>query len=137
MKSRWIFFFIFYPLSLNASLDADRDEILERIKPVGSVYVEEQKESASTTISQPAASTPRTGQSIYEQHCIVCHAEGLAGAPKFRDPTSWNPRLAKSSIDQLVAIAIKGLNAMPPKGTCQECSESDIKSALEYMVPKK
>ena len=32
---------------------------------------------------------------------------------------------------------IKGKNAMPPKGTCQECSDSDIKAAIDYMVPKK
>lgn len=74
---------------------------------------------------------------IYEQHCIICHRDGVAGAPKFQDEGSWKARLEQNDIDALVASAIKGKNAMPPKGTCQECSDSDIKAAIEYMVPKK
>ena len=67
----------------------------------------------------------------------MCHRDGIAGAPKFRDENSWKPRLANANIDALIASAIKGKNAMPPKGTCQECSDSDIKAAIEYMVPIK
>lgn len=74
---------------------------------------------------------------VYEQHCIMCHRDGVAGAPKFRDEASWKARMADRDIDALVTSAIKGKNAMPPKGTCQECTDSDIKSAIEYMVPQK
>jgi cytochrome c5 len=59
-----------------------------------------------------------TGQTIYEQHCSVCHQDGIAGAPKFRDPSDWKTRLTDQTIETLTAQAIKGLNAMPAKGTC-------------------
>lgn len=76
-------------------------------------------------------------KNIYEQHCIVCHRDGVAGAPKFRDEASWKPRFVQRDINALVASAVKGKNAMPPKGTCQECMDSDIKAVIEYMVPQK
>ena len=133
---------IFFPLSMHATIDDDRDKIQQRIQPIGSVRVEKNKEPISGTVSttaeikQPDVPTP-SGQAIYEKHCIVCHRDGIAGAPKFRDEASWRPRLTKSDINALVNIANKGINAMPAKGTCQECSDSDIKAAINYMVPQK
>jgi cytochrome c5 len=73
---------------------------------------------------------------VYERHCIVCHRDGVAGAPKFRDKAAWAPRLANRKKEDLVATVNKGKNAMPPKGTCQECTDSDIKAAIDYMVPQ-
>lgn len=142
---RRIFFLllIFSPLSMYATIDDDREQIQQRIKPIGQVRIEEPKEQVkppppTTETKLPtAAATSSLGQEIYEKHCIVCHRDGIAGAPKFRDEASWAPRLAKSNIDALVSIANKGLNAMPAKGTCQECSDSDIKAAINYMVPQK
>ncbi len=135
---------IFFPSSMYATIDDDRDQIQQRIKPIGSVRIEEPKEPVKTSAPVTAEKKPSIaaeanslGQEIYEKHCVVCHRDGIAGAPKFRDETSWKPRLAKSDINALVSIAIKGMNAMPAKGTCQECSDSDIKAAINYMVPQK
>lgn len=129
---------------VNASLDDSRDEIQERIKPVGIVNIENTTTTSEAPTSPKTPQTPKTeqaksdtGQSTYEHHCIVCHKDGIAGAPKFRDDAAWKPRLAANDINALVASAIKGKNAMPAKGTCQECSDSDIKAAIEYMLPKK
>jgi len=83
-----------------------------------------------------AQGDPSLGQAIYEQHCVVCHQDGIAGAPKFRNDEDWKPRLAKKNRDELTMSAIKGLNAMPAKGACPECLDSDIQAAVEYMVPK-
>lgn len=76
------------------------------------------------------------GQDTYEHFCITCHQDGVAGAPKFRDNKDWAPRLSGRTIDDLVASAVKGLNTMPPQGTCTECSEEDIRAAITYMLPK-
>nr|MCS5577811.1 c-type cytochrome [Alteromonas macleodii] len=27
-----------------------------------------------------------------------------------------------------------GINAMPPRGTCGNCSDDEIKAAIEYMI---
>jgi cytochrome c5 len=122
----------------HASLDTDREEIQERIKPIGIVHVENTPSDTKPIPAKKAAATASApGQEIYEHHCVVCHKDGVAGAPKFQDETTWKPRMAAADINALVASAIKGKNAMPPKGTCQECSDSDIKAAIEYMLPKK
>ncbi len=117
-----------------ANGSAARQEIQQRIQPVGQVSVQESpvKESLAMT------SAPRTepGQETYNQYCIVCHKDGLAGAPKFRNEQDWKPRLSGRTIDDLVASSIKGLNAMPTKGTCLKCSEEDLKAAITYMLPR-
>ena len=75
------------------------------------------------------------GVSVYNSKCIICHGSGVAGAPKMGDKEAWAPRIA-TGMNAMLANAIKGKNAMPPKGTCTECSESDIADAIEYMVSR-
>lgn len=76
------------------------------------------------------------GKQIYEQYCVVCHREGLVGAPKFRNKDDWNPRWAGKKLDDLLKSAVKGLNAMPAKGSCVSCTEAQLKAAIEYMLPR-
>lgn len=75
------------------------------------------------------------GKTIYEQRCSNCHQEGLAFAPKFRNPEDWSKRLAQKNVDQLCGSAIKGINGMPAKGTCWSCTEEEIEAAIRYMLP--
>jgi cytochrome c5 len=72
------------------------------------------------------------GEVLYKQACSVCHVAGVAGAPKFGDKAAWAPRMA-NGVDALVASALKGKGAMPPKGGTA-ASEADIKSAIEFML---
>jgi cytochrome c5 len=78
----------------------------------------------------------RTAKETYQEHCHVCHASGLAGAPKFQSKEDWKPRCKAKHLKGLVESAIKGINAMPAKGTCDACQLKDIQAAIEYMVPK-
>ena len=73
------------------------------------------------------------GQKIYQTSCQACHASGAAGAPKTGDKEAWAPRIA-TGVDAMLAVAIKGKGAMPPKGACASCSDADLKAAIEYMV---
>lgn len=125
-------------LSAYASDDFDRQQIEQRIKPIGQVRVEGQ-EPAPTATAKPvkaeaSAAKEAPGQATYEKYCSVCHRDGVAGAPKFRVTADWKPRIEQKKLDGLVASSLKGLNAMPPKGTCQECSEDDLKQAIQYMT---
>ena len=79
-----------------------------------------------TTVSAAAA------PALYTQICSVCHAAGVAGAPKFGDKVAWAPRVAQG-IDALTASAIKGKGAMPPKGG-SAASETEIRTVVTYMV---
>lgn len=81
------------------------------------------------------ASAERSGEEVYNSKCTACHTAAVAGAPKPGDATAWGPRVAQG-IDALVASAKKGKNAMPPMGTCMDCSDAEMKAAIEYMLPK-
>jgi cytochrome c5 len=68
----------------------------------------------------------------YNKSCAVCHAAGVAGAPKTGDAAAWEPRMAKG-MDALVASIKNGLNAMPPKGMCFDCSDAEYRELITYM----
>jgi len=68
----------------------------------------------------------------YDKSCKVCHATGAAGAPKTGDAAAWAPRIAKG-MDVLVVSVNNGLNAMPPKGMCFDCTDADYTALIEYM----
>jgi cytochrome c5 len=80
--------------------------------------------------------TEEKGKETYDHFCIICHQDGLAGAPKFRNSEEWAPRIEGKKIEELVVIVTNGLNSMPPQGTCSECSEEDLRAAIEYMLPR-
>ncbi len=106
------------------------DEIAERLKPFGSVCrVGEDCGSASAV----AASGPLSGQAVYDQFCFACHAVGVGGAPKLGDLAQWQPRIDKG-MDVLMSSTLNGINAMPAKGTCMNCSDAELQAAVEYMV---
>lgn len=119
----------------------DRQQMEKRIQPIGTVSIQgttpslDQKVLRKKNIEEKVEKKDR-GQVVYEQYCIVCHRDGLAGAPKFSDVNDWKPRLEGKTIDDLIVIVNKGLNVMPPKGTCSECTDDDIKAAIQYMLPK-
>ncbi len=72
----------------------------------------------------------------YNKSCATCHVAGIAGAPKTGDAEAWKPRMEKG-MDALVVSVNNGLNAMPPKGMCTDCSDDDYKALIEYMATAK
>ena len=70
---------------------------------------------------------------LYTQACAVCHAAGVANAPKPGDKAAWAPRLT-GGVDGLTASVIKGKGVMPPKGGAVTASDADIKAVVAYMV---
>lgn len=114
----------------NASTDAQAEKIRERIKPVAEVCV--QGDDCGGPVV--AASTgPRSGDAVYSASCAGCHAVGVAGAPKKGDVAAWDKRLAKG-FDKTLANAISGLNAMPAKGLCMDCSDDELSAAIKFMA---
>jgi cytochrome c5 len=81
----------------------------------------------------PAAAKADAVPALYTQACAVCHAAGVANAPKLGDKAAWAPRLA-AGVDGLTASVIKGKGAMPPKGGAMAAADADIKAAVSYMV---
>lgn len=101
--------------------------------------------ATAATAASPAgagASTSTTaasgeGQSVYQQVCSVCHATGIAGAPKLGDASLWKPRIAQGKAT-LYDHALHGFagktGVMPPKAGHTELSDATVQAAVDYMV---
>lgn len=70
----------------------------------------------------------------YKRACTICHANGVAGAPKAGDKGKWQELLDAKGMDALVDSVRNGLNAMPPRGMCFDCSDDDYKALIQYMM---
>ncbi len=72
------------------------------------------------------------GKKVYQTTCALCHAAGIAGAPKPGDMAAWKPRVAQGYAT-LYNHAITGIRGMPAKGGNPSLSEADIANAVGYM----
>ena len=84
---------------------------------------------AALAFSSAAAAT----DPVYQQVCAVCHAAGVAGAPKVGDTKKWAPLIAEGQVI-LTAHGFVGVRAMPAKGGKPDLSLKDFAGALVYMV---
>ncbi len=105
-------------------------EIRERIKPFGQLRLPEEADAADVVAEIEAE--PRSGEQIYDQFCATCHVTGVAGAPRM-EAAEWEDRIAKG-MDTLYASTINGIGAMPPGGTCFNCSEDELRLTVDWMV---
>ena len=111
---------------------ATQDTLEERVKAVGDLCMAGDP-CAAAVVATAASSGPRSGEDIYTGKCAACHATGAANAPKFKDNAAWAPRIAKG-LETLYTNAINGINTMPAKGLCMDCSDDEIKASVDYMV---
>lgn len=115
--------------------------IAERIKPVGSTPEIEKGPSplapapvvAAAVGANVTAAPAANGKAVYDASCQACHAAGVAGAPKLGDKAAWALRLGTGAA-AMQTSALKGKNAMPPKGGNLSLSDADVKAAVDYMV---
>lgn len=99
-------------------------------------------EAAAEAAPTPAASTaataaikadPTNGKQVYQTTCALCHAAGIAGAPKPGDMAAWAPRVAQGNAT-LYKHAINGIRGMPAKGGNPALADADVKAAVDYIV---
>ncbi len=99
------------------------DSVAARIQPVGRLE-----------FGAPAAAPgARTGEAIVKAVCATCHQAGVANAPKIGDANAWAPHI-KDGLRAMVATAIKGKGAMPPKGGDASLTEEEITRAVVFMA---
>jgi len=132
-----------WAVSAQAMTDED---IAQRIKPVGVVCIQgdecDPAVAAATAVASAdsaapaaqAATTGRSGDEIVSSHCAVCHATGLLEAPITGETAVWQERAdAKGGLEGLLKNSISGINAMPPKGTCSDCTDDELLAAIKSM----
>lgn len=99
---------------------------------------------ASTAQAAPAVAAAAApvaentlGKGVYGNTCAMCHAAGVAGAPKPGDKADWGPRIAQGK-DTLYKHAIEGFNgskgAMPARGGSTTLSDDELKAAVDFMA---
>lgn len=104
------------------------------------------QESAAPEVPAPEAAAPAPapvvaenvlGKSIYNKTCALCHAAGVAGAPKPGDTADWGPRIEQGA-DVLYKHSIEGFTGakgmMPARGGAAALTDDEVKAAVDYMV---
>jgi cytochrome c5 len=89
--------------------------------------------AAIVLTSAVATEAPRSGADIYRDFCAVCHSGGWQGAPIANEASEWAERVSAGA-DAMFKNAKQGLNAMPPMGTCVDCTDEELKSAIAEML---
>lgn len=88
--------------------------------------------AAPVAVAAAVPASGGAGEALYKQACQVCHAAGVAGAPKFGDKAAWAPRM-KNGMQAMYANALSGKGAMPPRGGTT-ASDADLHAAVDYMA---
>src|SRR5690625_1617860 len=101
------------------------EAVLERIQPVARV--------AFQAPEGGGALEPKTGEEVYNSTCATCHAEGIAGAPKFGDTHAWAPYI-ETGYDELLKVALNSRGAMPAKGGNTSLDDLEVERAMVYMA---
>lgn len=77
------------------------------------------------------------GKSVFGKTCALCHAAGVAGAPKPGDKADWAPRIAQGK-DTLYKHAIEGFTGakgmMPARGGGASLTDDEVKAAVDFMA---
>lgn len=106
------------------------EEVVTEI--VTEIAAEAVTEVAAVVAQVAAADSGFDVEAKYQQSCFACHGTGAAGAPKLDDKAAWEEKMSKG-MDAVMANVMSGINAMPAKGLCFDCSESDLMALVEYM----
>lgn len=97
--------------------------------------------AAAPAPAPAAAPTPvaenTVGKSVFGKTCALCHAAGVAGAPKPGDKADWGPRIAQGK-DMLYKHAMEGFTGakgmMPARGGSTTLTDDEVKAAVDYMA---
>ena len=83
------------------------------------------------------ASAADSGEQVVSDVCSSCHTPGLMGAPKIGDGAAWQARIKTAgSVQALTEAAEHGKGNMPPRGGESTLSDTEVQSALQYMLGK-
>lgn len=92
---------------------------------------------AAAAPAEPVVAENAQGKKVYGSVCAMCHAAGVAGAPKPGDTADWGPRIAQGK-DTLYKHALEGYTGakgmMPARGGSTTLSDDEVKAAVDFMA---
>ncbi|MCW7540407.1 c-type cytochrome [Aquabacterium sp. A7-Y] len=93
--------------------------------------------TAAPAAAVPAVAENAVGKKIYGNVCAMCHAAGVAGAPKPGDQADWSARVGQGK-DLVYKHAIEGFTGakgmMPARGGSASLTDEEVKAAVDYMI---
>ncbi len=118
-----------------AKTEEQREAIIERIKPHGSVCVAGDTSCGAMTAVATSSGGVRSGEAVYNAACMACHSTGAGGAPKLGDVVAWTNRISKGR-EVLHDSGLNGVagTGMIARGGCMNCADEEIIAAVDYMV---
>jgi len=134
------------PQTLTATSTMNPDEAIEQhLEPVGTVVVDPSKAPpkavapTATAVATPATSETPSATAVASNEvvttvCSNCHSATMAsilGAPQMHTD-AWAPKMEKG-FDAVLDNAIKGLNAMPPRGGSADLTDEQLAEAIRFM----
>lgn len=139
-------FIVVVAISIHNTLDQPESQAREvareeRLAPVAGVFAGETGRAAAQAAREAAAASTTVaaafdgsldGQLIYDRACGTCHESGAGGAP-LMIASAWAGRV-EQGMDQLVANAISGIGAMPPRGGRRDLTDEQIEISVAYML---
>lgn len=81
----------------------------------------------------PVQAVLKSGEQVYQEVCLACHAGGVAGAPKSGEAGGWDA-LAKEGQAAVTAHGWVGIRGMPPKGGRADLSLEEFAAATAWMA---
>ena len=77
------------------------------------------------------------GEKIFKKTCITCHLYGSGGATILNDRITWKSKLETMGIQNIYINVLHGYagskGAMPIKGACLDCTDSDLVDVISYI----
>jgi cytochrome c5 len=92
---------------------------------------------SSIAVAGEHSSTVPSGKEVFDTSCANCHDSFIggffSGAPALGDKADWEFLIPKG-VDGLAGTTIAGIGEMEARGGCAECSDAEIRAAVEYIL---
>ncbi len=100
---------------------------------VGAVGAVKRPGAAQIAFANNAVPADPALAAVYERSCKTCHSAINTNAPLTGHSQAWQPRIAAKGEAALLASVQNGLNAMPAKGLCPDCTDEQFKALTAFM----
>ena len=77
------------------------------------------------------------GQQIFEENCARCHDSFFGGffggAPRIGKQKAWKDIIPEGK-NSMLQNTIDGKGRMKKRGGCEDCSDDDLRAAIDYII---